>query len=132
MVLQHMILFTCLFVEILTLTGDKSLLIWYRLRGKSLIKGIEWGSVSTELVDKHFSLFAEDELNALTADKPQFKEIVTSALRRNPQAVLFALYKSLLDTQDCGGAAQHASIAEEIQKESECACSQVSYVGICQ
>ena len=128
-----MILFTCLFVEILTLTGERILLIWYRLRNKPLLKSIEWSSLSAELVGKHFSLFTNVELDALTADNtPQFKDIVTSALRRNPQAVLFALYKSLLDTQGCGGAAQHASIAEEIQKESECACFQVSYVGICQ
>ena len=65
MVLRHMILFTCLFVEFVTMRG-----------------------------------------------------------------VPFDIYKSYLEVS--GGAAHHASIAEEIQKESECACFQVSYVGICQ
>ena len=54
---------------------------------------------------------------------PNCKQAVNSAVKRNPQSVLHAVYKSLLDTQTCGGAPHHVSVAEEIQKEGECACT---------
>ena len=126
-----MLKFACLFAEILTLTEERSLLIWFKLQ-RPLFKSIEWSSLSAEIVDKHHSLFTPDELAELSNGKPESKEAVTSALKRNPLSVLHAFYKSLWETQGCGGATQHARIAEEIQKESEYAFSTILYLGICQ
>ena len=109
--------------ELLYLTGDRALRIWYKTCRKDVFDSIEWGSLSAELVDKHISLFTRDEMTELSAGKQGSREAITSAIRRTPQSVLHAFYKSLCDTQTCGGASQHASIAEEIRKESECACS---------
>ena len=109
--------------ELLYLTGERALLIWYKMCGKDVFHSIEWGSLSAELVDKHHSLFTRDEMTELSAGKRGSREAINSAIRRTAQSVLHAFYKSLCDTQTCGGAAQHASIAEEIRKESECVCS---------
>ena len=95
-------------------------LIWYKMCHKEMFRGIEWGSLSGELVCSHHSLFTIDEVAKLSSGKPCSKEAVESAMKRNPPRVLHAFYKSLCATQTCGGAAQHAIIARVIQKESEC------------
>ena len=105
------------------MTGDKASVIWCKIRSKTLFASIEWGCLSSDLVDKHSSLFTRDELDKLSDGKPCCKEAVNSAMNRAPQNVLNAFYKSLLDTQHCGGATQHAVIAEEIKKESEWECA---------
>ena len=109
--------------ELLYLPGDRALLIWFKMRGKDVFHSIEWGSLSAELIDKHHSLFTHDEMTELSAGKCGSSEAINSAIRRTPQSVLHAFYKSLGDTQTRGGATEHASIAEEIRKESEYACS---------
>ena len=98
-------------------------MIWFKVFGNVLVCGIEWGSLSTELIDKHYSLFTPEEVNGLSGDNQRRKEAVNSALKRAPQDVLLAFYQSLCVTQTCGGATQHASIAELIEKESEFTCS---------
>ena len=86
---------------------------------KHLFHGIEWHSLSAELVDKHCSLFELDEVAKLCSDKSGRKEAVTTAINRDAPRVLHAFYLSLCATTTRGGATQHASIAEEIQRESE-------------
>ena len=86
---------------------------------KHLFLGIEWNSLSAELVDKHCSLFELDEVAKLSSDVNGKKEAVTSAMDRDAPRILHAFYQSLSATTTCGGATQHASIAEEIQRESE-------------
>ena len=108
--------------EILTLTWEQAQLVWYKVSGKGLLHGIEWSSLSAELFDKHSTLFTADEAAGLSGDDHHRKEAVRVAMKRNPQSVLHAIYKSLWDTRGCGGALQHASIAQEIEKHSECAC----------
>ena len=105
------------------LTNEKALLIWYKMCRKEIFRSIEWGSLSTELVDNYHSLFTIAEVAKLSGGKPSSEEAVNSAMKRNPTSVLHAFYKSLCDTQTGGGASQHAIIAEEIQKEGECVCS---------
>ena len=105
--------------EILTLTQEKAARIWYKMCLKHLFHGIEWNSLSSELVDKHCSLFELDEVAKLNSDINGRKEAVTSAMGRDAPRVLHAFYQSLCATTTCGGATQHASIAEEIQRESE-------------
>ena len=100
------------------MTEDRTSYIWNKIR--ALFQSIEWSSLSAELVDKHFSLFTRDELAELSDGTPCYKEAVGSAMSRAPQSVLHAVYKSLLDTKHCGGATQHAVIAEKIERESEC------------
>ena len=106
----------------LTLTREQALLIWFKVTGKGLLRGIEWNSLSAELLDKHSTLFTTDEAAGLSGDEHHRKEAVIRAMKRDPQSVLHAIYKSLWDTRDCGGALQHASIAQEIEKYSKCAC----------
>lgn len=122
-VLLKLLKFASLSAELLLLSEEQGLLIWFKIGVKDLFRSIEWGSLSAELVDKHYSLFTRDEMAELSAGKPSSREAINNAIRRTPRSVLHAFYKSLCDTQTCGGAAQHASIAEEIRKESECACS---------
>ena len=110
-------------VEILTLTWERAVWIWFKVFGNVLALGIEWGSLSTEVIDKHYNLFTLEEVNGLSGDNQRRKEAVNSALKRAPQGVLHAFYQSLRATQTCSGATQHASIAELIEKESEFACS---------
>lgn len=92
------------------------------MSGKGLLRAIEWISLSGELLDKHSTLFSTDEVAELSSDDQHRKEAVNSAMKRIPQRVLHAFYKSLWDTRDCGGALHHAGIAKEIKKQSECAC----------
>ena len=113
--------------EILTLTQDKAALIWYQMCHKHLFRGIEWNSLSAELVDKHCSLFELEEVAKLSSDINGKKEAVTSAMERDAPRVLHAFYQSVCATKTCGGATQHASIAEEIQKRSEFACSCIKH-----
>ena len=113
----------CSCAEMLFLTREQAQLIWYKVSGRGLLRGIEWKSLSAELLDKHYSLFSTDEAAVLTGDEDHRKESVTSAIKRLPQDVLHAFYRSLWDTRGCNGALQHASIAKEIEKQSECACS---------
>ena len=118
--------FVSLSADLLALQGGKALLIWYRMCRKDIFHSIEWGSLSGELVNSHHSLFTIDEVAKLSSSKPCSEEAVTtvtSAMKRTPQSVLHAFYKSLCNTQTRGGATQHAIIAEEIRIESECACS---------
>lgn len=67
-------------------------------------------------------MFTLKEIEELSGDKHSSEEAVKSALKRNAQKVLHAFYQSLQDTSDCNGATEHASIAEEIEKQSECDC----------
>ena len=83
--------------------------------------------MSAKLVDKHYGWFNIDELEKLNDRKPYSKEAVASAMKRNAPGVLHAFYLSLCATKSCGGAIQHASIAEEIQKESEFICSCIKH-----
>ena len=108
--------------EILTLNQDKAARIWYKMSHKPLFHGIEWNSLSAELVDKHCSLFELDEVAKLSSDKNGRKEAVTTAIDRDAPRLLHAFYQSLCATKTCGGATQHASIAEEIQSEFACSC----------
>ena len=112
----------------LTLTSVQAQRTWYQVSG--LFRGIEWNSLCEVLRNKHSKLFNLEELEELSGDKRSREEAVKSALRRNGRAVLHAFYQSLRDTRDCNGAAQHASIAEEIEKQSECECSCI-YLPIC-
>lgn len=93
------------------------------ITGREIFRNIEWNCLSSELLSSHHCLFATIETEKLTAGMPSCKQAVDSAVRRTPQSVLHAVYKSLLDTQTCGGAIHHVSVAEEIQKEGECACT---------
>ena len=113
--------------EILALTQDKAARIWYQMSHKPLFHGIEWNSLSAELVDKHCSLFELNEVAKLSSDINARNEAVTSAIGRDAPRVLHAVYQSLCATTTCGGATQHASIAEEIQKRSEFACSCIKH-----
>ena len=101
------------------------------MSGKGLFRGIEWSSLSAELFDKHSTLFTPDEAAGLSGDGHHRKKAVEGAMKRNPQSVLHAFYKSLWDTRDCGGALQHASIAQEMEKHSKCACF-CMYLRTCQ
>ena len=105
--------------ELLTLSVDWALRIWYKISGRDTFRRIEWNCLSSELLNSHHCLFGTDDTEKLTAANG--REAVNSAIKRNPQSVLHAVYKSLLDTQTCGGAIHHVSVAEEIQNESECA-----------
>ena len=110
---------------ILSLTPGRALLIWYKICSKDIVHGIEWHSFSAELVDKHHGWFdVNNELDKLAAGKSceERQDAVTNAVKRNAPRVLYAIYQSLCATQFHGGAAQHASIAEKIQKESEFMC----------
>ena len=110
---------------ILALTQGRALLIWYKICSKDIVHGIEWHSFSAELVDKHHGWFDEsNELEKLAVGESckERQDAVTHAVKRNAPRVLRAVYQSLCATQFCGGAAQHASIAEKIQKESEFMC----------
>ena len=107
--------------ELLTLSADWALRIWFVITGRDTFRRIEWDCLSSELLNSHHCLFATIETEKLTAGMPNCKQAVNSAVKRNPQSVLHAVYKSLLDTQTCGGAIHHVSVAEEIQNESECA-----------
>ena len=112
-------------VEILALTQGRALLIWYKICSKDIVHGIEWHSFAAELVDKHHGWFdVNNELDKLAAGESckERQDAVTSAVKRNAPRVLRAVYQSLCATQFRGGAAQHASIAEKIQKESEFVC----------
>ena len=111
------------FAEILDLAHDWASTIWFKILCNDKFRGIEWGSLSSELVTTHHHCFNIDELEKLSDGKPYSKDALTSALKRNAPGVLHAFYQSLCATQKCGGAGQHASIAADIQKESECACS---------
>lgn len=113
------------------MTKGRASRIWYKIRSNTLFSSIEWGSLSVELVNKHNGLFTRDEMAELSDGMPCYKEAVDSAMKRTPQSVLHAFYKSLLDTQHCGGASQHAAIAEEIEKESECECV-LCLIGACE
>ena len=122
-VLLKLLKFASLSAELRTVPNEKALLIWYKMCRKEIFRSIEWGSLSTELVDNYHSLFTIAEVAKLSGGKPSSEEAVNSAMKRTPQSVLHAFYKSLCDTQTGGGASQHAIIAEEIQKEGECVCS---------
>ena len=111
------------FAEILDLAHDWASTIWFKILCNDKFRGIEWGSLSSELVTTHHKWFNIDELAKLSDGKPYSKDALTSAVQRNAPGVLCAFYQSLCATQNCGGAGQHASIAADIQKESECACS---------
>ena len=106
----------------LTLTREQALLIWYKVSGQDLFRSIEWGSLCDLLLVKHSSFFTPDERDELSGDKHSSREAVNNAMKRSPQSVLHAFNQSLRDTCDRGGAIQHASIAEEIEKQSECEC----------
>ena len=108
--------------EMLTLSIDRALRIWYKITGRETFRGIEWNCLSAELLNSHHCLFATNESEQLAAGMPNCKQAVDSAVRRTPQSVLHAVYKSLLDTRTCGGAIDHVSVAGEIQKEGECSC----------
>ena len=107
--------------EMLTLSVDRTLRLWYKITGKDIFRHIEWDCLSSELLNSHQCLFTTAESATLTAGN--CRDAVNSAVKRNPQSVLHAVYKSLLDTQACGGAIEHLSVAEEIQKGGECTCT---------
>ena len=96
-----------------------ALRVWYKICQSDVFHGIEWHSLSRELVKTHDSLFMLEEVEKLSDQKLSSEEAVTSAVKRDAPRVLHAVYQSLCATQTCYGAGQHASIAEEIQKESE-------------
>ena len=108
--------------ELLTLSVDRALLIWYKITSRDIFRCIEWNCLSAELLNSHHCLFATNESEQLAAGMPSCKQAVDSAVRKTPQSVLHAIYKSLLDTRTCGGAIYHVSVAGEIQKEGECSC----------
>ena len=108
--------------EILGLAHSLASSIWFRILCNDKFHGIEWDSLSKELVNTHHDWFNIDEIAKLSDLKPYSKDALSSAVKRNAPEVLHAFYQSLCATQSCGGAAQHASIAADIQKESECAC----------
>ena len=110
------------FAEILALSPEKALLIWYKIGTKDTFRRIEWGSLSAELVGEHACWFTLDEQDKLFGGMPHCKEAINSAIKRNPPDVLHAIYKSLWNTQTHGGAPQHVNIVEQIQEEGECAC----------
>ena len=82
-----------------------------------MLQGIEYESLSANLISEHDRLFNESEKGKLYCKEINWKvcvDVVEEAMSRNPVGVLCAFYKALIDTKDSGGATQHARIAERL------------------
>ena len=101
--------------------------VWHQLRASEkghMLQGIECESFSSVLICKHDQLFNDSEKEKLHSRELSWQlcaDVVEEALKRNPVDVVGAFYKALIDTQDSGGASQHAKIAE-VMTICKCLC----------
>ena len=82
-----------------------------------MLQGIEYESLSANLISEHDRLFNESEKGKLHGTEINWRacaDVVEGAMKRNPIKVLCAFYKALIDTKDSSGATQHATIAERL------------------
>ena len=82
-----------------------------------MLQGIEYESLSANLISEHGLLFNYSEKGKLHGTETNWRicvDVVEGAMTRNPIKVLCAFYKALMNTRDSGGAAQHARIAERL------------------
>ena len=84
-----------------------------------MLQGIEYESLSANLISEHDLLFSFSEKRKLHGTEINWRvcvdvHVVEEAMTRNPIKVLCAFYITLIDTKDSGGATQHARIAERL------------------
>ena len=78
------------FAEILDLAHGWASKIWFRILCNDKFRGIEWDSLSSELVTTHHHWFNNEELAKLSDRKPYSKDALTNAVTRNAPGVLHA------------------------------------------